>query len=178
MSSPKRKRDVPVLFWVSADEMELIQQKMAQFGTKNLSAYLRKMAVDGYVVQLDLPELKELVSLLRRSSNNLNQLTRKVHETGRIYDVDLEDAKAKLPANVFTYTFGIIAALVAGVGMCLSMKVIGSGSTAMFVLGVIVGIIGLLGMGVNYPIYKKMLAQGKQKYAFEIMELAKEISEM
>ena len=66
MSSPKRKRDVPVLFWVSADEMELIQQKMAQFGTKNLSAYLRKMAVDGYVVQLDLPELKELVSLLRR----------------------------------------------------------------------------------------------------------------
>ena len=91
MSSHKRKRDVPVLFWVSADEMELIQQKMAQFGTKNLSAYLRKMAVDGYVVQLDLPELKELVSLLRRSSNNLNQLTRKVHETGRIYDVDLED---------------------------------------------------------------------------------------
>ena len=88
MSSQKRKRDVPVLFWVSADEMELIQQKMAQFGTKNLSAYLRKMAVDGYVVQLDLPELKELVSLLRRSSNNLN---RKVHETGRIYDADLED---------------------------------------------------------------------------------------
>ena len=49
------------------------------------------MAVDGYVVQLDLPELKELVSLLRRSSNNLNQLTRKLPETGRIYDVDLED---------------------------------------------------------------------------------------
>ena len=93
MSSPKRKRDVPVLFWVSADEMELIQQKMAQFGTKNLSAYLRKMAVDGYVVQLDLPELKELVSLLRRSSNNLNQLTQRVHETGRIYDADLEDLR-------------------------------------------------------------------------------------
>ena len=91
MSSPKRKRDVPVLFWVSPAEMDVIQQKMAQFGTKNLSAYLRKMAVDGYMVQLDLPELKELVSLLRRSSNNLNQLTRKVHETGRIYDADLED---------------------------------------------------------------------------------------
>ena len=91
MSAPKRKRDRPVLFWVSADEMELIQQKMAQFGTKNLSAYLRKMAVDGYVVQLDLPELKELVSLMRYSSNNLNQLTRKVHETGRVYDADLED---------------------------------------------------------------------------------------
>ena len=51
MSSPKRKRDVPVLFWVSADEMELIQQKMAQFGTKNLSAYLRKMAVDASPLQ-------------------------------------------------------------------------------------------------------------------------------
>lgn len=93
MSGQKRKRDVPVLFWVSAAEMDAIQQKMEQFGTKNLSAYLRKMAVDGYVVQLDLPELKELVSLLRRSSNNLNQLTRRVHETGRIYDADLEDLR-------------------------------------------------------------------------------------
>ena len=75
MSSPKRKRDVPVLFWVSADEMELIQQKMAQFGTKNLSAYLRKMAVDGYVVQLDLPELKELVSLLLRRSRDTSSFS-------------------------------------------------------------------------------------------------------
>ena len=73
--------------------MELIRQKMAQFGTDNLSAYLRKMAIDGYVLQLDLPELKELASLLRRSSNNLNQLTRRVHETGRFYDADLEDLR-------------------------------------------------------------------------------------
>ena len=101
MSAKKRKRDVPVLFWVSDAEMEAIQQKMAQFGTKNLSAYLRKMAVDGYVVQLDLPELKELVSLLRRSSNNLNQLTRRVHETGRIYDADLEDIAQ--PSSVFSF---------------------------------------------------------------------------
>ena len=97
-------------------------------------------------------------------------------DTSKVIALRKLDAKAKLPATVFTYTFGIITALVAGVGMCLSMKVIGSGSTTMFVLGVIVGIIGLLGMGVNYPIYKKLLAQGKQKYAFEIMELAKEIS--
>ena len=87
----KRKRDVPVLFWVSAEEQELIRQKMEQYGTENMSAYLRKMALDGYVVKLDLSELKELVSLMRRSSNNLNQLTRKVHETGRIYDADLDD---------------------------------------------------------------------------------------
>ena len=98
-------------------------------------------------------------------------------DTSKVIALRKLDAKAKLPANVFTYTFGIITAMVADVGMCLSMKVIGSGSAAMFVLGVIVGIIGLLGMGVNYPIYKKLLVQGKQKYAFEIMELAKEISE-
>ena len=98
-------------------------------------------------------------------------------DTSKIIALRKLDSRAKLPATVFTYTFGILASLTAGVGMCLSMHVIGSGTTAMFVLGVIVGLLGLLGMGINYPIYKKLLAQGKQKYAFEIMELAKEISE-
>ena len=78
-------------FRVSPQELEMIEQKMAQLGTSNREAYLRKMALDGYVVRLELPELKELVSLMRYSSNNLNQLTRRVHETGRIYDADLED---------------------------------------------------------------------------------------
>ena len=91
MSAPKRKREVQLNFRVSPEELALIEQKMAQLGTKNREAYLRKMALDGYVVRLELPELKELVSLMRRSSNNLNQLTRRVHETGRIYDADLED---------------------------------------------------------------------------------------
>lgn len=91
----KRKRDVPVLFYVSKDEMELIQQKMQAFGTSNMSAYLRKMAIDGYVLKLDLPELKELVSLLRRWSNNLNQLTRRVHQTGRVYEADLQELNAQ-----------------------------------------------------------------------------------
>ena len=98
-------------------------------------------------------------------------------DTSKVVALRKLDNKAKLPATIFTYTFGIITALVAGEGMCLSMKVIGSGATAMFVLGVIAGIIGLLGKGVNDPICKKLLAQGKQKYAYEIMELAKEISE-
>ena len=89
----KRKRDIPLLFWVSPEERSLIQKKMEQIGTTNLSAYLRKMAIDGCVVNLELPELREMVSLLRRSSNNLNQLTRRVHETGRIYDADLEDLR-------------------------------------------------------------------------------------
>lgn len=71
---------------------------MVQLGTKNREAYLRKMALDGYVVRLELPELKELVSLMRYSSNNLNQLTRRVHETGRIYDADLEDISRRQEA--------------------------------------------------------------------------------
>ena len=83
------------------------------------------------------------------------------------------DAKAKLPATIFTYTFGIISTLVLGTGMCLSMQVIGDN----MVLGIIIGIIGMLGCGVNYPIYKKMLEGGKKKYAYEIVQLAREISE-
>ena len=75
----------------SPEEMRVVQEKMRQLGTSNFSAFARKMVIDGYVVKLELPELKELVSLLRYSSNNLNQLTRRVHESGRIYDVDLED---------------------------------------------------------------------------------------
>ena len=98
-------------------------------------------------------------------------------DTSKVVALRKLDARAKLPATIFTYTFGIIAARVTGVGMCFSMNVIGSGTTTMFVFGVIVGIVGLAGMGINYPIYKKMLAKGKQKYAYEIIELAKEISE-
>ena len=86
------------------------------------------------------------------------------------------DNKAKLPATIFTYSFGIVSALVFGTGMCLAMQVIGSGLVGM-VLGIVVGIVGLAGCGVNYPIYKKMLEKGKAKYAYEIVELARQISE-
>lgn len=87
----KRNREVQLNFRVSHHELELIEAKMAQVGISNREAYLRKMAIDGYTVRLELPELKELISLLRYSSNNLNQLTKRVHETGRIYDADMED---------------------------------------------------------------------------------------
>ena len=98
MSAPKRKREVQLNFRVSPEELALIEQKMAQLGTTNREAYLRKMALDGYVVRLELPELKELVSLMRYSSNNLNQLARRAHETGRIYDADLEDISRRQEA--------------------------------------------------------------------------------
>lgn len=86
------------------------------------------------------------------------------------------DTKAKLPATVFTYTFGIVCTLIAGTGMCLSMQVIGGG-TFLMVLGIVIGILGFAGCGVNYPIYKKMLEKSKAKYAYEIVELARQISE-
>lgn len=98
-------------------------------------------------------------------------------DTSKVVALKKLDAKAKRPANIFAYTFGIITSLIAGVGMCLSMRVIGDGSTQMFILGIVVGIIGFFGMGVNYPIFKKLLEKGKEKYAFEIITLAKEISD-
>ena len=89
----KREREVQLKFRVTLEERQIIEQKMALLGTNNMAAYLRKMAIDGYIVNLDLPELRELISLLRRSSNNLNQLTKRVHQTGRFYDTDLEDLR-------------------------------------------------------------------------------------
>ena len=87
------------------------------------------------------------------------------------------DARAKLPATVFTYSFGIVSALVFGAGMCLTMGQIGGGTTGSFVLGIVLGLTGMAGMGLNYPIYKRILEKGKKKCAFEIMELARKISE-
>ena len=88
-----RQRDVQLKFRVTPEDRALIEDKMALLGTSNMAAYLRKMAIDGYAVNLELPELREMVSLLRRSGNNLNQLTRRVHETGQFYDADLEDLR-------------------------------------------------------------------------------------
>lgn len=91
----KRKRPERIVFYVTEEEREMIRKKMVQLGTDNMGAYLRKIAIDGYVVNLDLPELRELTALLRRSSNNLNQLTKRVHETARIYDADLESLRTE-----------------------------------------------------------------------------------
>ena len=98
-------------------------------------------------------------------------------DTSKVVALRKLDRRAKLPATIAVYTTGIVCALILGVGMCLSMKVIGDGSIAQFIGGVVLGIIGLAGICANYPLCKKMLARGKAKYAYEIMELAKEISE-
>lgn len=100
-----------------------------------------------------------------------------VKDTRKVVQLKKLDAKAKRPASIFAYTFGIIGALVLGVGMCLSMKVIGDGSTLMTALGIGAGVLGIAAASVNYPIYKKILENGKKKYASDIIRLAKEISE-
>ena len=97
-------------------------------------------------------------------------------ESSKLVALKKLDNKAKLPATIFTYTWGIVSALVFGTGMCLAMQVIGSGLAGMM-LGILVGIIGMIGCGVNYPIYKKMLEKGKAKYAYEIVQLAREIAD-
>ena len=95
----KRKRNVKLEFWVTPDEKEQIEQKMSELGTGNLSAYLRKMAIDGRILKLDLPELRELLTLMRRYNGNLNQVAKRVNSTHRVYTADLEDiqtSQAKL----------------------------------------------------------------------------------
>lgn len=105
----------------------------------------------------------------------VNDYTKK--DTTKVVQLKKLDRRAKLPAIIFAYSFGIIFALILGVGMCLSSKVIGDGSTALYVTGIIIGIVGLIGVGINYPIYKKILEKGKNKYASDILKLANEISE-
>ena len=97
-------------------------------------------------------------------------------ESSKLVALKKLDRKAKLPATIFTYSWGVVSALVFGTGMCLAMQVIGIGLAGM-VLGIVIGIVGLIGCGINYPIYKKMLEKGKAKYAYEIVQLAHEIAD-
>ena len=98
-------------------------------------------------------------------------------DTSKVVALRKLDRRAKLPATVFTYAFGIASALVMGVGMCLSMGVIGGGGALMTGVGVVVGIVGLVLAGVNYPIYRRMLARGRERYAADIVRLASQIAE-
>ena len=91
-----RNRPIQVKFRVTPEERALIDKRMEQADTINMAAYLRKMAIDGYVVKLELPELRDLISLLRRTSNNFNQIARRVNSTDRIYDEDIREMKVMI----------------------------------------------------------------------------------
>lgn len=91
-----RNRPVQVKFRVTPEERALIGRRMEQAGTMNMAAYLRKMAIDGYVVKLELPELRDMISHLRGTSNNFNQIARRVNSTNRIYEDDIREMKGML----------------------------------------------------------------------------------
>ena len=89
------KRDEILILRVSPSDKERIRMKMEELGISNMSAYIRKMALDGYCVNLDLTDVKELDHLLRQCSNNLNQYVKKAHQTGSIYEEDVRDLKER-----------------------------------------------------------------------------------
>ena len=84
-------KDIDMHFWASQEEYDLILKNMALSGSTNLSAFLRKMAIDGMVIRLNMPEIREMLKLLRRANANINQIAKHLHETGRVYDTDLEE---------------------------------------------------------------------------------------
>lgn len=96
MTGKRDKHSVRVEFVVTEQEAALIKERMAELGITNLSAYLRKMAVDGYIIHLDMSDIQEMIRLLRICSNNLNQYTRRANETGSVYAADVEDLRTRL----------------------------------------------------------------------------------
>lgn len=96
MKGGRGRKSVRVEFVMSEQEAALVKEHMAELGITNLSAYLRKMAVDGYIIHLDMGDIQEMVRLLRICSNNLNQYTRHANETGSVYAADVEDLRTRL----------------------------------------------------------------------------------
>ena len=90
MAGKKRVRNVPLYVWVSPEELQAIRTRMEQVGIRNMSAYVRKMALNGYVLQVDLSPVRELVSLQRRCANNLNQAALHVNTYGGLYPNELQ----------------------------------------------------------------------------------------
>lgn len=89
----KNGRTVALYFKVSPEEKAVIAKKMELLGTSNQRGYLRKMAVDGYIVQLDMSAVKEMVMLLRSISSNVNQIARRANETRNLYAEDVADLR-------------------------------------------------------------------------------------
>ena len=90
-----RTRPVRIEFRVTEQEHQLIQKKMEQLGTKNMGAYLRKMAIDGYIIKVDYTEQKKLAAAVSRVAGNINQICRRINQTGHFYEDDIVELKAK-----------------------------------------------------------------------------------
>ena len=95
MSAQFMRRNIRISVRLTEEEHRLLKEKMARIGVTNQEAFLRKMALDGLVIRLDLPELKQMISLLRYTSNNINQIAKRLNESGRAYDTDLAEIPEK-----------------------------------------------------------------------------------
>lgn len=95
MSAQFMRRNIRISVRLTEEEHRLLKEKMARIGVTNQEAFLRKMALDGLVIKLDLPELKQMISLLRYTSNNINQIAKRLNESGRAYDTDLAEILKK-----------------------------------------------------------------------------------
>ena len=108
--APKRNRTEQIKFWATPEEKELILRKMELYGTGNMGAYLRKMAIDGYVIKLELPELKEMIRLLGIANNNINQIARSLNSTGRIFEADIQEIRDRID-GLYDYARKILDSL-------------------------------------------------------------------
>ena len=108
--TPKRNRTEQIKFWATPEEKDLILKKMELYGTSNMGAYLRKMAIDGYVIKLELPELKEMIRLLGIANNNINQIARSFSSTGRIYETDIQEIRDRID-GLYDYARKILDSL-------------------------------------------------------------------
>lgn len=95
MSAKYMRRNIRISIRLTEEEHQLLKEKMARIGVTNQEAFLRKMALDGLVIKLDLPELKQMISLLRYTSNNINQIAKRLNESGRAYETDFADILEK-----------------------------------------------------------------------------------
>ena len=92
----REKRDETIILRLSKTEKNRIYEKMLSMGIRSLSAYIRKMALDGYCLNLDLPQLRRMSYLLQNCSNNLNQVAKRANECGKVYAADMEDLRQRL----------------------------------------------------------------------------------
>ena len=91
-----RKRNIQMKFWVTEEEKRLIDEKMAQLPTKRYGAYLRKMAIDGYIIQVDTTDIKEMTKALGSIGRNINQIAKRVNAGGPAYQADMEEIRERL----------------------------------------------------------------------------------
>ena len=91
-----RKRNVQIKFRVTKEERTLIEEKMKQVPTRNMEAYLRKMAIDGYIIQVDYSDIKKMTAELQKIGININQIAKRANATGNVYQEDIEEIKGAL----------------------------------------------------------------------------------